>query len=132
MSAAAAVEAMSATAGGWWRSRPAEGLLSLYTASDDTYYRAHHEYVTHEGPDSFAASRAGYVLGHLAGLNPELLGHHWSDVETQLREAWNSGTGVPWAVVSQFAEAAFRRSSAAREDAWRARLAESDEAWNAA
>ena len=131
-SPASVVSAMRQSAGGWWSARPSGELLALYTISDDTYYRAHHAYVTRGNePSQFDSVRAVYFLGHLAGLNPDYLGREWLEVEQDLAIGWGE-VGPLWSDVSHFAQAGFARAASAREDAWRARLAESDEAWNAA
>lgn len=131
-SATAVLDAVAAR-GGWWSALSRGDLLSLYTRADDTYYRAHHEYLTRGLSGApFDQIRPAYLIGHIAGFNPEIAGRSWDQVEPLLAGAWLGVSETPWQEVEVFAEAGFKRAAGARDDAWRLRLAESDSAWNAA
>lgn len=129
----ALVGAMRESAGGWWRQRSVADVLALFTTLDDTYYQAHFEHACAGVNDVvYDDVRPAYVLGHLAGIDPDYLGHSWDEVAADLEHSWKLGAGTDWPVVSGFARAAFRRASSNEHVAWRSRLADSDEAWNAA
>lgn len=129
----ALVRAMREFAGGWWRHRSVSDVLALFSVLDDTYYQAHFEHVCADRGDlSYDDVRPAYVLGHLAGMDPDYLGRGWDEVAPDLEHSWASAAQTDWPSVSGFALAAFTRASSLEQVAWRSRLAYSDEAWNAA
>ena len=129
----ALVGAMRESAGGWWRQRSVADVLALFTSLDDTYYQAHFEHACAGLDDlTYDDVRPAYVLGHLAGIDPDYLGHSWDQVALDLEQSWKLGARTEWSGVSGFARVAFRRASSNEHVAWRLRLADSDEAWNAA
>jgi hypothetical protein len=131
-SAVPVLTAMCRSAGGWWCAATPDDLLDLYTQSDDAYYTAHHRYVSEAGAPPFERARAAYLLGHLAGLDPEYQGLSWDEIEPTLSACWRDTTDVNWDEIAGFAATAFGRASAAKVDLWRVRLARSDSSWNAA
>ncbi|HUF65331.1 MAG TPA: hypothetical protein VMM17_05085 [Gemmatimonadaceae bacterium] len=129
----ALVGAMRESAGGWWCQRSVSDVLALFTVLDDTYYQAHFEHVCADSADvAYDDVRPAYVLGHLAGMDPDYFGRGWDEVAPGLERSWLRGAQTDWKSVSGFARAAFRRASSLEQVAWRSRLAYSDEAWNAA
>src|ERR671939_561926 len=73
--------------GGWWAGR---GIANSLSANDDAYFRTHYE----SSPDrladrSYEDVRAAYVIGHLAGRNPDYAGKSFEEVEGDLRQGWS-------------------------------------------
>lgn len=129
----ALVGAMREYAGGWWCQRSVADVLALFSVRDDTYYQAHFEHAFAGSDDvTYDDVRPAYVLGHLAGMDPDYLGLTWDEVAPDLEHSWTLGAQSDWLAVRGFARAAFRRASSVEQVAWRSRLAESDQAWNAA
>jgi len=120
----------SHTIGGWWTERSVPDALGRYTPNDDTYYRAHFAYIArttsaHTVP-TFAEARPAYLLGHLAGMDPELDERNWADIEPTLESAWTPAPLGEWIAVSRYARAAFRRSASAEQHGSRARQGEAE------
>jgi hypothetical protein len=100
--------------------------LTRYTTDDDTYYRAHFAYYIDTGEgDRFESVRPAYMLGHLAGFNPEYIGHPWREIEKDLAAAWARRSRADWPTVSEVVRAAFKRVSMPEYQAWRTRHADS-------
>ena len=117
---------LAAERDGWWTGRTVTDALSRYTADDDTYYRAHFAHYMDAGEgDRFESARPAYMLGHLAGFNPEYIGHPWREIEQDLAGAWARRSRADWATVSRVVHAAFTRVSMPEYQAWRTRLADS-------
>lgn len=117
---------LAAERGGWWTGRTVTDALTRYTDDDETYYRAHFAHYVDEGEgDRFESMRPAYMLGHLAGFNPEYIGHAWGDIEHGLAAAWARRSRADWAAVSPVVHAAFNRVSMPEYQAWRTRLADS-------
>jgi hypothetical protein len=116
---------LAAEHGGWWTGRTVGDALSRYTTDDDTYYRAHFAHYIDAGDgDLFEATRPAYILGHLAGFNPEYIGQPWREVEQALAAAWCRRSRADWGAVSDVVRAAFNRVSMPEYQAWRTRLAD--------
>ena len=117
---------LAAGRGGWWTGRTVTDALTRYTTDDDTYYRAHFAHYVDEGDgDRFESARPAYMLGHLAGCNPEYIGHAWQEIEQDLAAAWARRSRADWAEVSPVVHAAFNRVSLPEYQAWRTRVADS-------
>jgi hypothetical protein len=124
---------MQESAGGWWCHRSVADVLALFSTLDDTYYQAHFDHACADSSDiTYDDVRPAYVLGHLAGMDPDYLSRSWEEVAPDLAHSWTLGAQSDWQSVSGFARAAFRRASSLEHVAWRSRLADSDQAWNAA
>ena len=97
--------------GGWWAGR---GIANALSANDDAYFRAHYD----ASPDrlagrSYEDARAAYVIGHLAGRNPDYAGKSFEDVEDDLRKGWTDDVSKQhgqWSAVRGFARAAFEHA----------------------
>lgn len=108
-------------------------MLALFSVQDDTYYQAHFDHAGGgTGDVVYDDVRPAYVLGHLAGMDPDYLGMTWNEIAPDLAHSWTVGAQSDWGSVSGFARAAFRRASSIEHLAWRSRLADSSDAWNAA
>jgi hypothetical protein len=108
--------------GGWWGSVPPDELLGLFTDTDDTYYRAHFAYASRgDAVVKYTRARPAYVLGHLAGLDPDYTGCSWAEIEPQLRQMWAAASDSPWVEAAPYVAAAFERASSAKTYGWRAR-----------
>lgn len=129
----ALVGAMRESAGGWWRERSVSAVLALFSVQDDTYYQAHFDHACAGSRDiEYDDVRPAYVLGHLAGMDPDYLGLAWDEVAPELERSWALGAHGDWRSVCGFARTAFRRASSLEQVAWRSRLADPGDAWNAA
>jgi hypothetical protein len=108
-------------------------MLALFSPLDDTYYQAHFAHFCAGSEDvTYDDVRPAYVIGHLAGIDPDYIGHRWEEIAAYLEQSWKLGADGDWQSVSGFARAAFRRASSLEHAAWRSRIADSDHAWNAA
>src|ERR671929_1615615 len=97
--------------GGWWAGR---GIADALSASDDAYFRSHYEASPDRLADrSYEDVRAAYVLGHLAGRNPDYAGRSFEETEDDLRRGWNDDISKQygqWSTVRGYARAAFERA----------------------
>lgn len=74
--------------GGWWAGEKA-GRAAEDLGKHDETYRTHYR----DNGDSalqYDDARVGYGLGHVAGRNPDYKGRPFDEVETDLRNGWNS------------------------------------------
>lgn len=99
--------------GGWWAGR---GIANAITSDDDTYYRTQYERSPARLADrSYEHVRPAYVIGHLAGRNPEYGGRSFDDVEPDLQRAWSDEVSAGhgrWPAVRSYARLAFDRARA--------------------
>jgi hypothetical protein len=97
--------------GGWWAGR---GLADALSANDDVYFRSHYEASPERLADrSYEDVRSAYVLGHLAGRNPDYAGRSFEDVEGDLQRGWSEDVSKQygqWPAVRGYARAAFERA----------------------
>lgn len=128
----ALVRAMRESEGGWWCQRSVADVLALFSVLDDTYYQAHFDHACSDTDIEYDDVRPAYVLGHLAGMDPDYIGLTFDEVAPGLERSWARSTQGDWQAVCGFARAAFRRASSLEQVASRSRFAESDQAWNAA
>jgi hypothetical protein len=90
---------------------------------DDRFYRSQYE----DAPDrladrSYERVRPAYVVGHLAGRNPQYQGRTFEDVEGDLRCGWSDEVTAQcgqWPSVRGYARSAFERArgTPVRDDA---------------
>ncbi len=102
---------LAGTVGGWWAGRE---IAHAITAEDDRYYRDQYEHAPDRLADlSYDQVRAAYVVGHLAGRNPEYKGRSFDDVESDLRSSWQRGNRDgygDWMAMRGYARVAFDRA----------------------
>jgi hypothetical protein len=103
--------AIAGAAGGWWAGREVAHAL---TESDDRFYQTHYE----QAPDRLAGLayeqvRPAYLVGHLAGRNPEYEGRSFEEIEGDLRGGWHDCAAEQcseWPAMRGYARAAFERA----------------------
>lgn len=72
----------------WWSGSQARAAANSW---DDEQERTSRQHFESAGADrSFDDVRPLYQFGHVAGQNPEYQGRSFSDVEPELRRAWES------------------------------------------
>jgi hypothetical protein len=107
---------LAGVVGGWWAGRE---VAHAITEDHDELFRSQYE----QSPDRLADRtyeqvRPAYVVGHLAGLNPEYQGRSFEDVEGDLRSGWSDHVVAhcgEWPVVRGYARTAFDRARGASE-----------------
>lgn len=83
------VGALAGAVGGWWAGEKAGRALEDWSEETDRYYRRHFLADSRpEAPESYEEARIGYVLGHMAGINPDYHGRTFDAIEPHLRDAW--------------------------------------------
>jgi hypothetical protein len=79
---------MAALLGSWWSGPEADRAATSFDDQADGSCRRHFE-ARSSGRD-YATTRPLYQLGHVAGRNPQYRDRSYSDVEPELRRAWEA------------------------------------------
>lgn len=99
--------------GGWWAGRALADAASRITPSDDSYYREHFDAsATPLADRRYEDVRPAYVLGHLAGYNPDYAGREFEEIEADLERGWGEdqrGRLGEWASLRGYARAGYAR-----------------------
>ena len=99
--------------GGWWTERDASATVRQVTFEDDVVYRAHYDFSpTRLADRSYEVVRPAYLIGHIAGANPEYEGHAFESIEGDLRAGWTEEIRAKhgeWDAVRHYAKEAFAR-----------------------
>jgi hypothetical protein len=86
---------------------------SRITRSDESYYREHFDASAPPLADRrFEDVRPAYVLGHLAGYDPDYAGLEFDQIEAELERRWNDEQRArlaEWQAVRGFARAGYAR-----------------------
>ena len=96
--------------GGWWAGH---GIAEAISHDDDLYYRHDFERASRLADRAYEDVRAAYVIGHLAGRNPDYRDRRFEDVEPDLAGAWSTQVSKQcgeWAAVRDYARTAFDRA----------------------
>ena len=107
------IGAIAGAVGGWMAGH---GVAEALTSKDHEAFRAHYD----ASPDRLADRTydqvtPAYVVGHLAGRNPDWAGRSFEEIEPDLRRAWNDDVARKhgqWSAVRGYARAAFDRARA--------------------
>jgi hypothetical protein len=118
---------------GWWAGRAISESAYHATHADDEVYRGHHAGASAAGASAAGASadagpaprgyddvRPAYLLGHVAGRNPDYHGRPFDEVEPDLRHGWTDDVGArhgSWDQVREYARHAYERSRATSTNA---------------
>jgi hypothetical protein len=107
--------------GGWWSGRAISEAAEKLTEDDDTYYRTHYEGSAHKlGDRSYEDMRPAYHLGHVAALNPDYADKNWTEVQSDLQQAWTAEQSKRYgdfSTVSSFASEGYTRGRSKSGDA---------------
>jgi hypothetical protein len=105
------VGGLAGALGGWWAGR---GIADAITDTDDHAFRHDFETARDRPADrSYESVRPVYIVGHLAGRNPEYDGQSFEDIESDLRCGWNTDIVRhcgEWPSVRRYARTAFDRA----------------------
>ncbi|HSJ16326.1 MAG TPA: hypothetical protein VK939_18105 [Longimicrobiales bacterium] len=82
---------MTAMLGSWWSGSEAQRAAGSFADRKDRACREHFESRTGRGASDYERTRPLYQFGHVAGSNPDYQGRSFSEVEPQLRHAWEAG-----------------------------------------
>jgi hypothetical protein len=113
----AVIGALAGGAGGWWAGKQTVAAISEFDNDEDMYRRMHD---AESAQHSYDDVRHAYVLGHLAGRNPDYLDRDFRAVEPDLRDAWQRAHqhGETWDSLRPYVDRGFthaRRDSRARD-----------------
>ncbi|MBK5187450.1 MAG: hypothetical protein JJD97_04345 [Gemmatimonadaceae bacterium] len=107
------VYAIAQAVGGWWAERDVSASVRQVTFEDDVVYRAHYDFSpTRLADRSYEVVRPAYLIGHIAGSNPEYEGLAFEAIERDLRTGWTEAIRAKhgdWEAVRQYATEAFGR-----------------------
>ena len=102
---------LAGAVGGWWAGK---GLADLVTQKDDTHFRNDYEaYSTRFADLRYEDVRPAYIVGHLAGRNPDYAGKSFEEVEPDLQRSWTADAvtrHTEWPAVRTYARRAFERA----------------------
>ena len=82
-------DSMAAALGSWW-SGPAAGRAAEDFGQTSERACEQHFQARSSGRD-YTTTRPLYQFGHVAGQNPDYQGRSFSEIEPELRQAWESG-----------------------------------------
>ena len=82
---------MASLLGGWWSGREAERAAASF--SDDQDRACEQHFGARPGSRDYSATRPLYQFGHVAGQNPDYQNRSFSEIEPELRQAWERGPG---------------------------------------
>jgi hypothetical protein len=83
---------MTSMLGTWWSSPNAEQAARSFEQREPACREHHHARSSTSGAgSSYERSRPLYQFGHVAGQNPDYQGRSFSEVEPELRRAWETG-----------------------------------------
>jgi hypothetical protein len=110
----AVIGAIAGAIGGWWVGHDAAETASNVSMADEHAYRAHFESIAARRERlTYDDTRAAYMIGHLAGRNPEYHGQSFEQVEPELERGWtairNARIGQ-WRHAREYARYAFLRA----------------------
>jgi hypothetical protein len=107
----AVVGAIAGALGGWWAGK---GVADAFTDKDYAAYRAHYaSSPDHMADRTYDQVTPAYVLGHLAGRNPDYAARTFDQVEPDLQRVWRDDLAAKhgqWPTVRGYARAAFDRA----------------------
>lgn len=107
------VHGIANSVGGWWAERDAAASARRVTFEDDVVYRAHYDFSpTRLADRSYEIVRPAYLVGHIAGANPDYAGLSFEGIEGDLRSGWSDDIRTnhgDWDAVRQYAKEAFAR-----------------------
>lgn len=84
---------MASMLGSWWSSAGANRAADSFSSREQAC-RAHHQARSSSGAAArrdYEGSRPLYQFGHVAGQSPAYQGRSFSEVEPELRRAWETG-----------------------------------------
>ena len=87
------VGGIAGAVGGWWAGRAVADAAQEYTLDDEAVYKNHYDNSPVRLADrNFDAARPAFRLGHMAARNPDYRGRSFVDVESDLRNGWDTST----------------------------------------
>ncbi len=99
--------------GGWWSERDVAATVRQVTFDDDVVYRAHYDFSpTRLADRGYEKVRPAYLIGHIAGANPEYEARDFESIENDLRLGWTDEVKSKhgeWDSVRHYAKEAFAR-----------------------
>jgi hypothetical protein len=109
----AAVHGIAQSVGGWWAAREDANSVNDVTFEDDVVYRAHYDFSpTRLADRSYEVVRPAYLVGHIAGANPQYAGKQFEEIEHELRSGWSDDLRTKhgeWEAMRQYAKEAYGR-----------------------
>jgi hypothetical protein len=113
--AGAVIGGVAGAIGGWWTGKSVAQAASEYTEGDDAVYRNHYDNSSARLADrDYESVSPAYRLGHLAAHNPDYRGRPFNQVESDLRNGWNSSAGKKygeWDAVRGYVNDGYDRSA---------------------
>jgi hypothetical protein len=95
--------------GGWWKTARHDATGSL-PAEDEQACRAHFTSLALLDGINFDQARNGYVIGYIAGCNPDYSGRAFDEVEADLRHGFQDAE-AEYDAIRQFARFGFDRGT---------------------
>jgi hypothetical protein len=112
------IGALAGAIGGWWAGRAIHHAANDYER-EDPWFREYHSSLGTDQPE-YEDARPAYLLGYVAGRNPEYRDKDFEDVEEHVRLGWTPDiiqTHGEWTLVRPYAERAFLVGRQ-RDDGW--------------
>lgn len=105
---ASVLEALADQVGGWWAGEHVGQALAYWSGADDAAYRRH--FGVFDGrPHGYEDIRIGYVIGQMAGLNPDYRRMEFDELEEDLRVGLEDA-GVDFDPLRPFLNAGYERA----------------------
>lgn len=104
-------DSMASVLGAWWSGPEASRAAERFSADREPACEQHFE-ARSSGRD-YSTTRPLYQFGHVAGQNPDYQNRSFSEIEPELRQAWESGPSRQygrWDDVREYVDFAFGSS----------------------
>ena len=98
-------DSMASVLGGWWSGDDARTAANGFGDEHERECRRHFDSTPARGSMSYESTRPLYQFGHVARQSPEYRNRSFTDVEPELRRAWESAPGSSrpeWSTVRDY------------------------------